>query len=337
MKSKAVGTALAVMIGLILVLPALSAQVNVENALTLDAPQWLLVRGLVEKQLNLSYRDLWSFPLVSEVAELECIVSGVGGLSVIYNWTGVPLFYLLSLAGVRSGGSRLVVFNAVDGFSNNLNLEAAMHPSTILALEANGTDLNELSDFGSGCRIVLPGRWGYKWVKWVSEIIVVDGQGLAYNEGFRPNSSISPMSPPLQTIQLKRTHAPETVNYPVFVFTHASVESVCLRSDVRLSLRVSGSSESDTFVYIAFPEEMLAEPYSVFSSQNLKSIVQISSGRSLFIYMEWNNENGPIEIEVWGSYTPEILQFLGPYYDPLGIEYYNIECGGHVMHLVSQY
>jgi hypothetical protein len=261
----------------------------------------------------------------------------VGGLSVLYNWTGVPLFYLLSMAGIRSDGSRLVVFNAVDGFSNSLSLEAAMHPTTILALEANGTDLNELSGFGSGSRIVLPGRWGYKWVKWVSEIVVVDGQGLAYNEGFRPNSTTYPMSPPLQTLQVKRTHALEAVNYPVLVFTNGSIESVRLRSDVRLLLNVSGSPESETFLYLAFPEEMLAGPYTVFSDQNPRSIVQISSGRSLFIYMEWITGNSSIGIEVRGSYTWEILQFLGPYYNSLGSEYYRIEFGGRVLRLVSQY
>jgi DMSO/TMAO reductase YedYZ molybdopterin-dependent catalytic subunit len=109
----------------------------VESA-SAENPLWFIIEGLVKNPLNLTYAELTNFPMVSEVTMLQCVGSGVppNGPSVVYNWTGAPLFYLLNMAMVISGDYREVIFNASDGFSSSITLETAMDPTTILALEA---------------------------------------------------------------------------------------------------------------------------------------------------------------------------------------------------------
>jgi len=140
-------------------------ETNVErNAVSSDgssqptAPDRLVIEGMVQTPLNITYTELRTFPQVSEVATLYCVGPI---LNVTYNWTGVPLFYLLSLARVVPGSYREVVFNATDGLSNSILLETAMDPTSILALEANGTDLEKLDGFGNGSRVAFPSKWGY--------------------------------------------------------------------------------------------------------------------------------------------------------------------------------
>lgn len=52
------------------------------------------------------------------------------------------------MAKVIGGDYREVIFNASDGFSSSVTLETAMAPNSILALEADGTDLNNVHGFG---------------------------------------------------------------------------------------------------------------------------------------------------------------------------------------------
>jgi len=131
------------------------------------SPYDLQISGLVDHPVNLTYSELQSLPMVSEVAVMKC----VAGWTQLYNWTGIPLFFLLNMTGVKSGATE-VVFYASDGFSSSLTIERALHPTTLLALKANGTVLSH-SD-GYPYRLVVPCKYGYKWVKWITEIEVVD-------------------------------------------------------------------------------------------------------------------------------------------------------------------
>lgn len=137
----------------------------------------LMITGLVSNPINLTYSKVETFPMIWELASLQCVGASSG---TFYNWTGVPLFYLLQLANVQSG-AREVVFRAEDGFSSSLTLEDALHPTTILALKVNGTTLPVEDGYWYGglaggypYKVVVPCRWGYKWVGWIDEIEVVD-------------------------------------------------------------------------------------------------------------------------------------------------------------------
>ena len=62
-----------------------------------DPADNLRIRGLVSNILNLTYTEMETMPMVWEETNLQCVSFPNG---TPYNWTGVPLFHLLKLAGV---------------------------------------------------------------------------------------------------------------------------------------------------------------------------------------------------------------------------------------------
>jgi hypothetical protein len=134
----------------------------------IDTADWILrVDGLVENSLNLTYENITSFPIVSEIVTLKC-VAGPQGTA---NWTGVRLKALLDMAGIRESAQE-VVFYAADGYSSSLIISDATSPDVILAYEMNEETLPV--DHGYPVRLVVPGKYGYKWVKWINHIQLVD-------------------------------------------------------------------------------------------------------------------------------------------------------------------
>ena len=132
------------------------------------------IDGLVDRELSLSHEEIWEMPRTIVNAELYCVatpyLSRIGG-----EWTGVKLGYLLDQAGVKDGAIK-VAFYAADGFTTDLDVETAYRDDIILAYERNGEMLDE------NLWMVVPGKWGYKWIKWIERIELVDYDFLGYYE-----------------------------------------------------------------------------------------------------------------------------------------------------------
>jgi hypothetical protein len=340
MKVNTIRITIVIMLCLAPVLSSFGTSATVERMATVPlTPVPIAITGLVENPLNLTYAQLASFPLLSETAELQCIGAGQGdqNLSVVYNWTGIPLLCLLSEARVMSGAN-FVVFNAVDGYSSSITLEEAMDPHTILALEANGTELDMLTGFGSGwSRIVLPGRWGYKWVYWVDDIAVVGSLGSPYDPGLRPNCTIPATSPPVQTMNVTKWFTGDQTEYPIQVLSNSSMGGFSFVSDVVLTFYLSATVAGGEFFYLTFPQSLLTPPYTVSSNLGPIDCVQTFRDQNVFVYVTCFTGGGQNTIEVSGSYTWEVLQFMGPYGSSSGAEYYNVWLAGHPVHLISEY
>jgi hypothetical protein len=289
---------ISVMLCVALIFPVLDAQVETRSsALSAMPPEWFVIEGLVEHSFNLTYAELKNLPLVSEVATLECVGSGQGGPRITYNWTGVPLFYLLSAAGIVSGAYRKVVFNATDGYSSSVPLETAMQPNSILAFEANGTDLENLTGIGSGHRVVFPCLWGYKWVKWIKQIIIVDydykgtyeSRGYS-DEAIRPNCVM-----PLTVPQLQTFNVTEPGNYTVKALSKSSIESFSY-SDTQLFFGIAGLEEANGYFLVTFQKELLATPYSAYAHQTLVDYYQIDYGGQVYLCFTYPNSTETIAI-----------------------------------------
>ena len=276
--------------------------INSENDYTVQstgASEWFVIEGLVDNPINITYAELKYYPLISEVAMLQCVGGGQGGPKVTYNWTGVPLFYLLSMAKVVSGGYREVVFNATDGFSSSVPLEVAMDPTTILAFEANGTDLEQIAGLGGGYKVVLPCRWGYKWVKWIKQIIIVDydykgtyeRQGFS-DEALRPNSTMPLTTPPSQNFS-----STETGGQVVQALSNFSILSFSFQNHRRLVFNVTGLSEGSGYFYVTFSTDLFGAPYEVFVDRNLTGFSQISTDKRVYLYFGYAYSANTIEIE----------------------------------------
>ncbi len=86
-------------------------------------------------------------------------------------WTGVPLKYLLSSVGILPQ-ARYVVLFPLDPYWESIDMADALHPQTLLAYSMNGEELP--APHGAPLRLRLPRQIGYKNVKYLSHIKVVD-------------------------------------------------------------------------------------------------------------------------------------------------------------------
>jgi len=253
------------------------------------APEWLVIDGLVQNALNLSYAELKNFPQISEVAELRCTPR----LNVTYNWTGVPLFYLLSMAKVIPGGYREVIFNGSDGYAQGVLLETAMDPTSVLALYGNGTDLELLSGFGNLYRVAFPCRLGYKWVERVVRITVVDYIYGGANPALIPNCTKPTTQPLTETFNLTASG-----EYAIQALSNSSIESFSYNTASRFSFNVTGDEESKGYFYVTFPAATLPGPYVVYVNQNETNYLQTEASDSVYLYFEYSHSLNPTAIRV---------------------------------------
>ena len=135
------------------------------------------VTGLVDHPYNITLSELEALPQVSESVTCRCVgwppdFPGLNGYDVYtYDWSGVPVATLLEKAGVKPGAV-YVIFYASDGYSSGLQMQYAMDSNNIIATKADGAPLDLTT--GYPFREVVPGWYGYKWVKFVDKIEVVD-------------------------------------------------------------------------------------------------------------------------------------------------------------------
>jgi len=97
-----------------------------------------------------------------------CISNRVSaGLMSNAVWMGVPMATLLERAGGREGAVE-VLLSAADGYTDTFSIEKAMEPTTLVVFQMNGEPLSRVH--GYPVRIVVPGLFGEKNVKWVTRI-----------------------------------------------------------------------------------------------------------------------------------------------------------------------
>jgi DMSO/TMAO reductase YedYZ molybdopterin-dependent catalytic subunit len=159
---------------------------------TVNANSWSLrVDGMVEHPYTLSYQDLLALPMKQQYESLMCISNEVGGPYMSNAlWEGVPLADLLARAGGVKAGATKVVLYAVDDYSDSIHLSKALEPTTLLAVRMNGVPLP--SEHGFPARLLVPGIYGMKHVKWLTRINVVniDYQGYWEQRGWSDEANV---------------------------------------------------------------------------------------------------------------------------------------------------
>jgi DMSO/TMAO reductase YedYZ molybdopterin-dependent catalytic subunit len=111
-------------------------------------------------------------PPVSFVKTLRCTGDGRGNrLQSTGVWTGIPLLAVMTELGVPEATRRLRV-TGHDGFTANLQSRFTNGMDgrpALLATHLNGEPL--LPARGGPCRLLIPDRFGFKNVKWPTEIL----------------------------------------------------------------------------------------------------------------------------------------------------------------------
>ncbi len=124
---------------------------------------------------------------VTQETTLMCISNPVGGgLESNAMWTGVPLSTLIGRAGPQDGVVE-VLLTAVDGYTDTFAFSNAMDPTTLLAFQMNGVDLPRRHGFPA--RLVVPGMYGEKNLKWITkvELVTEETKGFYEAQGWGPN------------------------------------------------------------------------------------------------------------------------------------------------------
>ena len=127
----------------------------------------LVIEGLVETPLSLTYEEILAYPAVTEVVLLIC----PGYFADNAEWTGVPVTVLLEEAGIKPEAKMVVFQDIAGGYRKQLLLEDVMdNDSIFLAHSVDGQTLP--AEHGYPLRLVAKGEYGSYWVKWVGVIEV---------------------------------------------------------------------------------------------------------------------------------------------------------------------
>jgi DMSO/TMAO reductase YedYZ molybdopterin-dependent catalytic subunit len=143
-----------------------------------DPATWRLkIGGMVEQPQTLSYDELRALPERSQVDDFHCVTGWtVNGV----HWRGVRFKDLLAAAKPMAGAGSLEFVSAEKPYVDYLTVAQAMLPNVMLAWEMDGQPL--LQEHGAPVRVVIPEMYGYKNVKWVEEINLVQASGYGYWE-----------------------------------------------------------------------------------------------------------------------------------------------------------
>jgi len=130
------------------------------------------IDGVVNQELDLHRADLEAMAAPPFVSTLTCISNPIGGpLISTATWRGAPLGDVLRKAGVGNGAVD-VVFTGEDGYTDSIPIEKALAPETMVVWEMNGEPLPRLH--GEPVRVIVPGLYGIKNVKWLTKITVTN-------------------------------------------------------------------------------------------------------------------------------------------------------------------
>lgn len=171
-------------------LAVLTANTPVPNAIAKEETNtlqgWqLTVTGLIKNPQNFTLTDLMAMPQANEYAVLIC-VDQPNSVVTEGIWTGVRLSYLLEAANVSEQAVK-VAFYASDGFSTDLTLQRALEEDVILAYQKDSILIPET------LRLVVPGKWGYKWISKIISIELVDYNFLGFweSKGYSDQADIN--------------------------------------------------------------------------------------------------------------------------------------------------
>ena len=149
---------------------------------------WRLeIGGMVAEKRTYTLDEIKALPAVTQETTLMCISNGIGaGLMSNAVWKGVPLRALLEAAKADGAGKK-VLLHGVDNYTDTFPLEKAMNPTTLVVYEMNGEPLPDRH--GAPARVLVPGLFGEKNVKWVTRIEVTgeNAKGFYEKQGWGPD------------------------------------------------------------------------------------------------------------------------------------------------------
>ena len=131
----------------------------------------LEITGLVESPKSLTYDEVLDRQSYQKVVTLYC----VEGWDANILWEGVLVRDLINEAGPTEG-TNTVIFHAYDGYTTSFPLDYILDDNLnlLMAYKMNGVTLPP--ERGFPFQLIAEDKWGYKWIKWVTEIEISDNE-----------------------------------------------------------------------------------------------------------------------------------------------------------------
>lgn len=244
----------------------------------------LQIDGEVTNPLTLTIDEIRRMPSVEMIAVVECAGNGRGlynpavpGLQWTYGsvgnarWRGIRLADVLKRAGIKPNAVE-VLFNGADqplgtmqDFRRSIPAKKALDPNTLLAYEMNGQPIP--IKHGFPLRVVTAGWASDSWVKWLTNITVLDKEfdGFWMKNAYRkPDHPVAPMTAltpeqmkPVTSLQVKSVIASPLDNAVVKVGAPITISGVAW----------SGDSGPVTSVEVSTDTGRTWKPASLISSQ----------------------------------------------------------------------
>ncbi len=141
----------------------------------------LKISGFVENLTNYTYDEVIDgYKHYKKVVTLDC----VEGWSVDILWEGMLVRDLITASNPLPN-AKMVIFHAYDGYTTSLPLDYILSNDIIMAYRMN--EINLPPERGYPFQLVAESKWGYKWIKWITEIELsddVDYKGYWESRGY---------------------------------------------------------------------------------------------------------------------------------------------------------
>jgi DMSO/TMAO reductase YedYZ molybdopterin-dependent catalytic subunit len=151
------------------VTPTMPSQSTAEWNLTVD--------GMVDTPLDISWDGLLERPQSELTVDFQCVT---GWRVPDVPWTGVKISDLLDEAGVQQGASHLRIYSFDGTYTESLSLDQARRDDMLVVHEMMGGPVSR--EHGGPVRLLAGPMYGYKSLKWLDRIEVVDHEVPGYWE-----------------------------------------------------------------------------------------------------------------------------------------------------------
>ncbi|MGB9749333.1 MAG: molybdopterin-dependent oxidoreductase [Caldisericia bacterium] len=126
----------------------------------------LNITGLIDNKKSYTYDEIINkFQKYEKVTTIYC----VEGWSLKILWEGFLVRDLLEDVGI-SKDAKILIFHAYDGYTTSMPIEYFYDKDILIAYKMNGVKLPP--ERGFPFQLVAENKWGYKWIKWITEIEV---------------------------------------------------------------------------------------------------------------------------------------------------------------------
>lgn len=142
---------------------------SIKGPQEIDLENYMLrITGLVADSKNYTYDEIINnHQRYKKVVTLDC----VEGWSATILWEGLLVRDLLAEAGPLAN-AEVVIFHAYDGYTTSVPVDYVMDNDILMAYKMNDVILPP--ERGFPFQLVAESKWGYKWIKWITEIELSD-------------------------------------------------------------------------------------------------------------------------------------------------------------------